>query len=848
MATKRFITPFAETGVKVPVSDIPAGTDVNYETGYTPEYALDPVTDPSARFVEITNENQILNDITGNIKLWQDDNYPEFVTTASNGGVAHSYNKNVVVRYDGDLYISTEDANDTLPTSAKWIPYLPSEIAKYLELKIFQSPTDGLTEITTRTLQGGEVYEVRNISDDSLATIYSDAAGTTEIVQDGTSSVSGDDGVVEFYIADGDYYLAVGVSSSSFGVFSSLPHNVPTVSYLKSAKLGFKQGDAVSTKGYYEKGDGGGSTGVIKTAAQASADGDVITGLIGEYINVELDDGNFYIMLDQPSLKNTGSKLDGVDDNDSFMAACEYSRAKGIPIRERTGGVLRYTDEADFTANGAGLIWAGVTKGKLLYAGAVGSKAVKVDQGGAHQVYSLSAKSGVFVFGEVVQGNTTGNRAVVRSLFDTSELELQTARGTIANEIITGLTSGATATVTTSTSVVYGSSLQDIKLKGFTIAYDRSQSFDGFSRPLDWAECVGLYLNAFRNSCEAKDIRPEGFRYGHVGKANYLGSFTDIKTHTCWAGHTMFLECNNILFDKNSVNRAGSIDNKGWSLYYTTAYSSMNKAFDAENSSGLGIIYENLRGCSHNVGDIESNSNGTWQIKVQGLPGIDYADPEKFGWIRGFTINGARFREDLGIEFRDGVTGVGVTGCHWDATVAKGDTFIARLQSGATHVENIYFDNTNSYYGDNDTYQPSIPLFARTDEWLNSQRLKYSCLLSQSLDITNANGYPVGNLPVGATVTQIDVMADNSNPPSSAGSFQLDLGVDASIASIINNDVITIPTGGSSDVLNSPYGLYKSVTAGLGVIASGGVLRARIDTNTAGSGRVFIRVWYKSEF
>ena len=219
MATKRFITPFADTGVKVPVSDIPAGTDVNYETGYTPEYALDPVTDPSARFVEITNENQILNDITGNVKLWQDDNYPEFVTTAKNGGVAHSYNKNVVVRYDGDLYISTEDANDTLPTSAKWIPYLPSEMAKYLELKIFQSPTDGMTEITTRTLLGGEVFEVRKVSDDSLATIYSDASGTTEIAQNGTSNVSGGDGVVKFYIDDGDYYVEVDSIQASFEVY-----------------------------------------------------------------------------------------------------------------------------------------------------------------------------------------------------------------------------------------------------------------------------------------------------------------------------------------------------------------------------------------------------------------------------------------------------------------------------------------------------------------------------------------------------------------------------------------------------------------------------------------------------
>ena len=75
-------------------------------------------------------------------------------------------------------------------------------------LKIFQSPTDGLTEINTRTLLGGEVYEVRKASDDSLAAIYSDKEGDNEIAQDGTANVSGSDGVVDFYIADGDYYIS----------------------------------------------------------------------------------------------------------------------------------------------------------------------------------------------------------------------------------------------------------------------------------------------------------------------------------------------------------------------------------------------------------------------------------------------------------------------------------------------------------------------------------------------------------------------------------------------------------------------------------------------------------------
>lgn len=88
----------------------------------------------------------------------------------------------------------------------------------FLALKIFQSPTDGLTEVSTRTSLGGEVYEVRKASDDSLATIYSDAGGTTEIIQNGTSNVSGSDGVVGFYIDNGGYYVNAGGVQSNFSV------------------------------------------------------------------------------------------------------------------------------------------------------------------------------------------------------------------------------------------------------------------------------------------------------------------------------------------------------------------------------------------------------------------------------------------------------------------------------------------------------------------------------------------------------------------------------------------------------------------------------------------------------
>lgn len=92
------------------------------------------------------------------------------------------------------------------------------DTSDYLSLKIFKSPTDGLTKINTRTLAAGQVYEVRKVSDDSLATIYSDAAGATEIVQNGTNNVSDSNGIVKFFVTDGDYYIEVGSARNDLNV------------------------------------------------------------------------------------------------------------------------------------------------------------------------------------------------------------------------------------------------------------------------------------------------------------------------------------------------------------------------------------------------------------------------------------------------------------------------------------------------------------------------------------------------------------------------------------------------------------------------------------------------------
>lgn len=117
---KRIITAFAEIGDRAAMPDTPSGDDSNYQTGYTAPYEADPVSDPSAKYPERNKMNQLFNDITGNIKEWQEITYPSFITSANNGGVAFPYRKGAIVSLGGVVYISDFSANTDTPPSAKW--------------------------------------------------------------------------------------------------------------------------------------------------------------------------------------------------------------------------------------------------------------------------------------------------------------------------------------------------------------------------------------------------------------------------------------------------------------------------------------------------------------------------------------------------------------------------------------------------------------------------------------------------------------------------------------------------------------------------------------------------------
>lgn len=143
-----------------------------------------------------------------------------FIGAAALKGQSWSHNGFLWRAKQNSAVEPTEGVFWLLINTAKTISTKTSESAQdfidSFALEVFQSPTDGLTKVKTRTLLGSEVYEVRKVSDDSLATIYIDKEGSSPITQDGTSNVSGSDGVVEFYIDNGEFYLLNGAGRVDF--------------------------------------------------------------------------------------------------------------------------------------------------------------------------------------------------------------------------------------------------------------------------------------------------------------------------------------------------------------------------------------------------------------------------------------------------------------------------------------------------------------------------------------------------------------------------------------------------------------------------------------------------------
>lgn len=122
-----FKIPFATGGDKTAIPATDPGTGVvNYTQGFGIKYQTDPAT--TGLNIPRDQFNELMYEMTNLLNQYQIRGFPEFITTADNGGTPYSYGISATVRFAGGHggaaamnYYSLVDANTATPADAtKW--------------------------------------------------------------------------------------------------------------------------------------------------------------------------------------------------------------------------------------------------------------------------------------------------------------------------------------------------------------------------------------------------------------------------------------------------------------------------------------------------------------------------------------------------------------------------------------------------------------------------------------------------------------------------------------------------------------------------------------------------------
>ena len=130
MAFKFFRFPWAENGDKAVIPETTqANGEVSYQEGFGEDYdknrVATPLTpaDPGAKSIERNDFNGAMGDVTGNIKHWQENAYPDWTPATPGGAVGIvTYPFGARVRFNNRIYECNATAGTTNnPLQAGWI-------------------------------------------------------------------------------------------------------------------------------------------------------------------------------------------------------------------------------------------------------------------------------------------------------------------------------------------------------------------------------------------------------------------------------------------------------------------------------------------------------------------------------------------------------------------------------------------------------------------------------------------------------------------------------------------------------------------------------------------------------
>ena len=96
---KYFNKPFAVSGEKGAIpNDTQPGGDMSYEQGFSSDYQADQTSDPNAKDIDRQQTNQLYNDITSELKIWQEQGLRTYSTDVNFGVDART------LASDGNIY------------------------------------------------------------------------------------------------------------------------------------------------------------------------------------------------------------------------------------------------------------------------------------------------------------------------------------------------------------------------------------------------------------------------------------------------------------------------------------------------------------------------------------------------------------------------------------------------------------------------------------------------------------------------------------------------------------------------------------------------------------------------
>ncbi|EBW5579136.1 hypothetical protein DPU05_14860 [Salmonella enterica subsp. enterica serovar Teddington] len=183
------LSPFASSGDK---EEIPTATqetgEISFNEGYGPDYEKDLDNDTGAKTIERAKLNWLLYLITSEIKRYQEQGIPDYISKADNNNIDFAYPTAALVRYNGKVYFSLKDENTDKPDSKSWSLFDPST---YLG-KQGGTITGDLTITGSLDINGEKPYTPSNPPPSTAAGLAIGSVETLDPGETATASVTGE--------------------------------------------------------------------------------------------------------------------------------------------------------------------------------------------------------------------------------------------------------------------------------------------------------------------------------------------------------------------------------------------------------------------------------------------------------------------------------------------------------------------------------------------------------------------------------------------------------------------------------------------------------------------------------